>query len=92
VLTYARRGGTTKWAWPELLPILSAQIADEVFDRTSGEIPPLAIVCEKAMTALGDVVGLTPSKSGRKQALEKRGIDPKKYVTTENSEPSVRFL
>lgn len=92
VLRYASSGGKTTWDWPGLVPVLAAQIADEVFDRETGEVPPLAVVCERAIDAFGDIVGLTPSKSGRKTALKSRGIDPKKFVTTTDAEPSVRFL
>lgn len=91
LLTYSRRSGSKVWKWSALLPVLAAQIADEVFDQETGEIPPLAIVCERAMTRLGDVIGLTPSKQGRTGELEKRHIDVKKYVVTEGGEPSVRF-
>lgn len=91
VLTYSSSGGKTTWDWPGLVPVLAAQVADEVFDRETGEIPPLAVVCEKAIDAFGDVVGMTPSKSGRKTKLQERGIDPKLYVETVDAEPSVRI-
>lgn len=90
-LTYANSGGSTKWNWPRLVPVLAAQIADEVFDRETGEIPPLAVVCERAINAFGEIVSLTPSKKGKTTALEARGLDPKQFVTTTDAEPSVRF-
>ena len=92
VLKYSGSGGSVSWDWPKLKPVLAAQIADEVFDRETGEIPPLAVVCERAINAFGDIVSLTASKRGKTSALEARGLKVKDYVTTTGAEPSVRFL
>ena len=92
VLTYASSGGSTKWNWSALKPVLAAQIADEVFDRETGEIPPLAVVCERAINAFAEIVSLTPSKKGKTTEIAKRGLDPKEFVTTTDAEPGVRWL
>lgn len=92
VLTYSSTGGSTKWNWSGIVPLLAAQVADEVVDPVDGSVPPRHAICEQAMHALGEVVSLTPSKSGKKGALKARNIDPAEYVTTTDSEPSVRFL
>lgn len=95
VLTYSSTGGSTKWNWSALKPVLAAQIADEVYAQAAaddGNVPPLAVVCERAINAFGDVVSLTPSKKGKTTALKARNLDPHDYVTTTDAEPSVRFL
>lgn len=92
VLTYSSSGGKTTWDWPALVPVIAAQVADEVVDPATGVVPPVAVICERGMDALGDVIGLTPSKQGRKNKLKDRGLDVKRYVTTTDAEPSVRFL
>lgn len=68
---------------PMILSALSARIADEVVDPTTGEIPPLAAICGQVATAVAKATGsLTPSFTGwRKGVLEEHGIDLPRYVT-----------
>lgn len=65
----------------KLLSRLAARISDEVFDKETGEVPPLAVVCEKVARATAQATGsLTPSFAGwRVGALKEHGIDLADY-------------
>lgn len=64
-----------------LLSRLAARVSDEVFDRETGEVPPLPVVCEKVARATAEATGsLTPSFAGwRVGALAQHGIDLKDF-------------
>ncbi|MFA9269211.1 MAG: hypothetical protein ACEQSX_00415 [Baekduiaceae bacterium] len=75
-----------------LLSRLAARVSDEVVDRESGEVPPLAVICEKVARATAEATGsLTPSFVGwRVGELKKHGIDLKDYEYEERgSNPKV---
>lgn len=68
-----------------LLSVLAARVSDEVHDRATGEIPPLAVVCEKVARATAEACGaLTPSYAGwRVGVMKEHGIDLKDHEIEE---------
>lgn len=68
-----------------LLSLLAARVSDEVYDKESGEIPPLAVICEKVARATAEATGaLTPAYAGwRVKAFKKHGIDLKDHEIEE---------
>lgn len=86
-------GKRTKWDGTGLRSVLAAQVADEVVDRSTGEVPPLATVTARAMEVVAECAGLNvPSASWRVTPLKARGINPSlfcEYVA--GDQQKVRF-
>lgn len=73
------RGKGAEWDHEGLRAVLAAQVADEMVDRATGEVPPLGVIVARAMEALAETFGITPSAAWRSGALKARGIDPSAF-------------
>lgn len=90
-LVISRSGASPQWNGRETARRVAAQVADEVYDRDTGEVPPLGVVCATVADAIVDCAGLTPSKAWRKDSLRARHIDLDGLVKNRAGTLTVRF-
>jgi len=83
VLQVRRTGTRVRYDNEMLTAALAARVADEVVDRTTGEVPPLGVVAEHVARAVAEATGaLAPSFSGwRKGAALAHGLTVDDYET-----------
>ena len=79
------QGGSKKWDGPRLVPAVASRLTDEfAVDRSTGEVAPPAVfagnVAHRVAECLG---GFAPSTQWRSGPLEKLGLDPADYRTSE---------
>lgn len=80
VLGATKKGKTYDWDGTRIAAVVAAQVADEVVDPATGEVPPVGAIAHAAAMAVVECAGLdAPSKSWRSTSLGQRGIEADDY-------------
>lgn len=72
---------------------LAARVADEAYDRETGERLPPAVLCERTALELVAVFGLAnTSQQFRAGQVKQRGMKPGEFIDYADGEATVRFV
>lgn len=86
-------GAKRVWEGAHLARTLASRVADEGYDRETGETLPLGVVCDRVAEVLINCAGLdTASQTWRKGEVERYGLVPRDFYEDSGGRPSVHFV